>query len=75
MFAPMKSRSGLKLGHLGSKLGHQIKLKANIVNTLEVKFFKQSSFILLKMFSRSSSKLGHLALKTRSPGQIKGKPY
>ena len=27
------------------------------------------------MISRSSSKLGHLGSKTRSPGQIKGKPY
>ena len=26
------------------------------------------------MISRSSSKLGHLELETRSPGQIKGKP-
>ena len=27
------------------------------------------------MISRSSSKLGHLESKTRSPGQISGKPY
>ena len=27
------------------------------------------------MISRSSSELGHLESKTRSPGQIKGKPY
>ena len=49
----------------------------NIVNNLEVLFFKQSLWILLKMFvliSRSSSKLGHMESKTRSPGQIKGKP-
>ena len=26
------------------------------------------------MISRSGSKLDHLGLKTRSPGQIKGKP-
>ena len=39
--------------------------------------FKQSSWILHKMFvlmiSMSSSKLGHLGSKTRSPGQISGK--
>ena len=33
MFAVIKSRSGSKLGHLGQKLGHQVK-KENIVNTL-----------------------------------------
>ena len=27
------------------------------------------------MISRSSSKLGHQGSKTRSPGQISGKPY
>ena len=39
--------------------------------------FKQLSWILLKMFvlmnSGSSSELGHLGSKTRSPGQISGK--
>ena len=44
-----------------------------------VTFFKQSSWILHKMFvlmsSRSSSKLGHLVSKTRSPGQISGKLF
>ena len=72
------------LGHVqnwvtwGQKQGHQVKSKENIVNTLEVPFFKQSSWILLKMLvlmiSRSSSKLGHMGSKTRSPCQIKGKP-
>ena len=42
-----------------------------------VTFFKQSLWILHKMFvlisSRSSSKLGHLVSKTRSPGQISRK--
>ena len=41
--------------------------------------FKQSSWILLKMFvlmiSRSSSKLCHLGSKTRSSGQISGKTF
>ena len=32
------------------KLGHQAKSAENFVNTLEVTFFKQSSWILLKMF-------------------------
>ena len=130
MFAPMKSRSGLILGHLGSKtrspgqikgktckhsrdhifeavimnvaqniclddfcmyvkfnskslffdqkLGHQAKSKEKFVNTLAVTFMKQSSWILLIVFvlmsSKSSSKLGHLGSKTRSPGQISRKP-
>ena len=62
----------------GKKLGHQVKSKEKLVNTLEVTFLKQSSWILLKMFalmsSRSGLKLGHLGLKIRTPGQIKGKP-
>ena len=40
MFVLMISRSSLKLGHLGQKLGHQAKSKENLVNTPEVKFFK-----------------------------------
>ena len=32
------------------KLGHQAKSKENLVNTLEVTFLKQSSWILPKMF-------------------------
>ena len=62
----------------GQKLGHQVKSKEKLVNTLEVIFLKQSSCLLLIMFammiSRSVLKLGHLGSKTRSPGQIKGKP-
>ena len=62
-----KSRSSLKLGHLGQKLGHQVKSKENLVNIPKVTFFKQSSGILLKMFVlmifRSSSKLDHLGKK------------
>ena len=60
------------------KLGHRAKSAENLVNTLAVTFFKQSSWLLLKMFvlmiSRSSSKLGHLESKTRSPGLISRKP-
>ena len=40
MFAPMKSMSSSKQGDLGSKLGHQVKSKENILNTLEVTFFQ-----------------------------------
>ena len=62
----------------GQKLGHRASSAENLVNTLAVTFFKQSSCILLNMFvlmiSRSSSKLGHLESKTRSPGQISRKP-
>ena len=40
----MKSRrSGLKLGHLGKKLGHQVKSEENLVNTLEETFLTKSS--------------------------------
>ena len=39
MLAPMKTRSGSKLGQ---KLGHLVKSKENI-NTLEVPFFKHDS--------------------------------
>ena len=64
MFVLMISRSSFKLGHRGSKIGHQAKSKENLVNTLEVTFFKKLSSILLKMnvliISRSSSKLGLL---------------
>ena len=72
MFAWMISRSGsklisrssLKLGHLGQKLGHLAKLAENLVNILAVTFFKQSSWFLLKMFvlliSRSSLRQGHM---------------
>ena len=60
------------------KLGHWVKSAENFVNTLAVTFFKQSSWILLKMFVlmifRSGSKLGHLWSKNRSPGQISRKP-
>ena len=56
----------------GQKLGHLARSAENLVNTLAVTFLKQSSWILLKMFVlmiyRLSSKLGHLELKTRSPG-------
>ena len=40
MFALIISRTSLKLGHLGKKLGHQIKSKENLVNILVVTFFK-----------------------------------
>ena len=39
----MISWSSLKLGHLGSKIGHQAKSAENLVNTLAITFFKQSS--------------------------------
>ena len=62
MFVLMISRSSLKLGYLGQKLVHLAKSAENLVNTLVVTFFKQSSWILLNMFvlmiSRSSLKLG-----------------
>ena len=68
MFAFIKSRSSLKLGHLGSKYEHQAKSKENLFNAPEVTFLMYLK-ILLKIFflliSRSSLKLGH-GVKTRS---------
>ena len=77
MFVLMISRSSLKVGHLGSKARS---LKENLFNTLMVAFFgliimnlAQNVFVLL--IFRSGLKLGNLVnKKTRSPGQIKGKP-
>ena len=43
MFVLMISRSGLKLGHLGQKLGDLAKSAENLVNTLAVTFLMQSS--------------------------------
>ena len=40
MFLLVISRSILKLGHMGQKIGHQAKLKEDLVITLEVTFFK-----------------------------------
>ena len=40
MFVLMISRSSLKLGHLGSKLGHLAKSKENLVDALQVTFFE-----------------------------------
>ena len=49
------------------KLGHLAKSKEDLVITLEVTFFNQLSWTMLKMFvlkiSRSSLKLGHLGSK------------
>ena len=78
IFVLMSSRSSLKLVTWGQKLGHLVKPAENLVNTLAVTFLKQSSWILLKMFvsmiSRSRLQLGYIGSKTRSPGQISGKP-
>ena len=38
MFVLVSSRSSLKMGHLGKKLGHQAKSAENLVNTLAVTF-------------------------------------
>ena len=43
---------------LGQKGGHKVKLKENIVNTLEAAIFRVRMFVL-KM-SRSSSNMGHI---------------
>ena len=59
----------------GQKLGHQVKSKKNLVNTLAVTVLTLSSSNLVRMFisviSRSSLNLGHMGSKTRSLGQIK----
>ena len=52
-------------------------IDTKLARKLRGDLFKQSSWILLKMFvlmiSRPSSKLGHLGSKTRSRAQISGK--
>ena len=52
-------RPSLKLGHVRSKLGHLVKFKENLVNSLE-----------LLVISRPSLKLGHFKSITRSLGQV-----
>ena len=72
MFVLTIFRSGSKLGHLGSKTRSPGQITENLVNTLVVTFFKQSSRILLNMFVwwflrqvlnwvTWGQKLGHLA--------------
>ena len=56
-----------------------MKLKENLVDTLEVTVLTQFSSNLVKMFvsmiSRSGSNTGHVKSKTRSWGKIKGKHF
>ena len=58
----------------GQKLGHKVKSYKNLVYSLESTILIQSSWNYVRMFifmkSRSELKLGHIGLKTRSPGQI-----
>ena len=62
----------------GQKLGQAVKLKENLVNTLEVTVLTRFSSNLVRMFVPMSTgfllKLGHVGSKTRSGGQIKEKP-
>ena len=74
MFVLMSSRSGLKVGHLGGPLA---KSAENLVNTrghiFKAIIMNLAENVCLDDF-RSSSKLGHLKSKFRSPDQIKGRP-
>ena len=58
----------------GQKVGHQVKVKKNLVNTLEAIFLTQSSPYLVRMCvcmkGWVSSKLGHVGSKSRALGQI-----
>ena len=74
------SRSGSKLGHVGSKarsLGLILK-KKNLVYTLQGTVVIQKSGNFARMFiliiSRASLKLGRVRSKTRSLDQILEKP-
>ena len=62
----------------GQKLGHRVKWKENLVNTVEVTVWTRFSSISVRMIvsmkSGSFLKLGYLGSKTRSWGQIKRKP-
>ena len=63
---------------LGQKLGHGVKFKENIVNTLEIilltRFSSNSVRIFASIKSRSGLNMGRMRSKTSSQGQIQGKP-
>lgn len=64
MFIFMYSQMSLKLGHVGQKLGHQVRSKENLVNILDVTSWW--SFIM-------NLELSNVGSKTRSVGQFKGR--
>ena len=70
----MTAWMSLKLGLVGQKVGHKVKVQKNVVNNLEAVFLAESSPNLVRMFvcmkGRMSLKLGHVGSKSRSLGQI-----
>ena len=79
MLMPIKSRSGLKLGYVGSETRsvEQILGKPCVHyrgHSLEQKFMKLCQNVNSHT-SRLSSKLGHIGSKTRSLGQIMKKTF
>ena len=62
---------------LVQKVGHKVKLKENLVNTLEAAIFASEVWNFVRMFvlkiSRLSSNIGHIRSETKSLGQIEGK--
>ena len=73
----MISRSGLKLGHLGSKSRSPDQIESFFTprgHSFEVIIINRAKIFVL-MISRSNSKLGYLiGVKKWSPGQSNGKP-
>ena len=50
MVVLMISRSSSNMGHVGSNVGHYVKLKENLVNTVEAAFFASAASNLVRMF-------------------------
>ena len=58
-------KSSSNMGHVGSKVGHKVKLKENLVNTVEDATFASEVWNFVRM--------GHIGSDIRSLGQIEGK--
>ena len=62
---------------LGQKVGHKVKLKENLVNTVEAAYFASAASNVVRMFilmiSSPSLNTGYARSKSRSLGQIDGK--
>ena len=71
MFISSKSRSHIKLGHIGSKARmSEGQILDNHVYTLEDTVLIKSSGIFVTMKKRTDLKVGHIGSETRSLGQI-----
>ena len=48
------------MGHVGSKVGHYVKLKENLVNTSEAAIFDLAVLNFVRMFVFKMSNMGHI---------------